>query len=588
MKVFFSLSRRIFLLLPFFIFSNPLFAEMRSSITQWEFTWTFDRDYECGQFVNGDWWVVGPVSVVSVSPGPRRALDSEKTDFGKNVWGDSGMQNDSSKRCGSMIVMKPSNKQGYDSRIVNFDPGSSIDFPYLLKANTSLITSISNDTIPQQVLFHKLMWPGEKSAITALKTAAILTCLDQVPPADAFRPCYVGDSKRLLRLSEVNWENLLSLPPTESMPSWSEIERYFERPWLDHINGNWLGQKLWPTSLNQPAYGRENARLISIASLMLLTDAPKAQKEKLLIRILQIGIDLKGIADLGGNWNQGGGHTSGRKWPIIFASLMFEDPSFLDLPQTAVFHEDTESYYGKGWAGQAALWQIVMHHGARAPYMHVDPKDWPNHDVEGGRSWAQVSEGYRLCCNSRAWTGQALAALLMKGKSAWDHNAYFDLVDDYLRKEDLYAENRPPEFPRPDWEGSASYYGTDNFVSEMWYTYRESVPEQENGSLNQMWDSYAHQWVPNEILMKPGDLLVKAGERSTLNIQTLMKGGKVKLTMEGAQLPRFCKLEDLGNGEGILKISPAKKDVGEYKLVLKAVSKSFTESAQEVLVVVSK
>ena len=167
MKVFFSLSRRIFLLLPFFIFSNPLFAEMRSSITQWEFTWTFDRDYECGQFVNGDWWVVGPVSVVSVSPGPRRALDSEKTDFGKNVWGDSGMQNDSSKRCGSMIVMKPSNKQGYDSRIVNFDPGSSIDFPYLLKANTSLISSISNDTIPQQVLFHKLMWPGEKAAITA-------------------------------------------------------------------------------------------------------------------------------------------------------------------------------------------------------------------------------------------------------------------------------------------------------------------------------------------------------------------------------------------------------------------------------------
>lgn len=586
MKPHFHIGRKIFFLLTFILISNFSFAEKRSSISQWEFTWTFDKEYECGQFVNGDWWVVGPVRVVSVTPGPRKALDTEVTDFGKNVWGDSGMQNDSSKRCGSMIVLKPSNKQGYDSRIINFDPKSSIVYPLHLETNTSIISSISNDTIPQQVLFQKMMWPGEKSAITALKTAAVLTCLEQVPPADAFRPTYIGKAKPLFRLSDVKWENLLSLSPTTSMPSWSEMEGYFERPWLDHINGTWLGQKLWPTRLNQPAYGRENARLISMASLMLLTDAPKEQKEKLLIRILQIGIDLKGIADLGGNWNQGGGHTSGRKWPIIFASLMFEDPYFLDLPETAVFHEDTESYYGKGWAGQAALWQIVMHHGARAPYMHVDPTEWPNHDVEGGRSWAEVSEGYRICCNSRAWTGQALAALLMKGKSAWNHNAYFDLVDDYLRKEDYYANNRSADFPRPDWEGSASYYDTDNFVGEMWYKYRPGVPEQENGRLNQMWDSYEYQWVPNEILLKPEDLSLKAGEKTTLKIQTIMMDGKVELSIQGAILPSFCTLEDLGNGGGILRISPSKKDVGLYTLAIEAVSKSFTESYQEFSLIV--
>lgn len=581
-------GRKIVVLLTFIFLSNLMFAEKRSSITQWEFTWTFDREYDCGQFVNGDWWVVGPVKIVSVLPGPRRALDTEKTDFGKNVWGDNGMQNDSSKRNGSMLVMEPANKQGYDSRIINYDPGSSIEFPFLLQSNTSIISSISNDTLPQQVLFHNFMWPGEKSAITALKTAAVLSCLDQIPPEDAFRPSYIGNSKDLFRLSEVNWENLLSLPPTESMPSWSEMERYFERPWLDHINGMWLGQKLWPTSQNQPAYGRENVRLISMASLMLLTDAPQEQKEKLLIRILQIGIDLKGIADLGGSWNRGGGHTSGRKWPIIFAALMFEDPGFLDLPETAVFHEDTESYYGKGWAGQAALWQIVMHHGARAPYMHVHPAEWPNHDVEGGRSWAKVSEGYRVCCNSRAWTGQALAALLMKGKSAWNHNAFFDLVDDYLRKEDYYAENRPAGFPRPDWEASASYYGTDLFVEEMWYKYRESVPQQENGSLNQMWDSYAHKWIPNEILIQPEDHSVKAGEKCTINIQTILKDGKVELEIEGDKLPRFCTLNDLGNGEGILTISPSKRDVGEYKVKLRAVSRSFADSAQEFTLLVNK
>ena len=44
------------------------FVELRSSIEQYGITWTFDKEYETGKFVNGDWWVVGPVVVTAVTP----------------------------------------------------------------------------------------------------------------------------------------------------------------------------------------------------------------------------------------------------------------------------------------------------------------------------------------------------------------------------------------------------------------------------------------------------------------------------------------------------------------------------------------
>ena len=43
-------------------------ATMASTVGQWGITWQFDHEYQVGQFCNGDWWVVGPVKIVSFSP----------------------------------------------------------------------------------------------------------------------------------------------------------------------------------------------------------------------------------------------------------------------------------------------------------------------------------------------------------------------------------------------------------------------------------------------------------------------------------------------------------------------------------------
>ena len=469
--------------------TNP-HTEQRSSVTQYGITWAFDGSYECGQFVNGDWWVVGPVTVTSVTPGPRRATSTEVNDIGVNQWGDTCLKNDSSLRNGSMMVMTPSTAQGYDSRGKSYDPNISINFPYQLKADRSLISSISNDTIPQQVLFSDMMWEAEKSGKNIMKTAAVLTCLSTVPAADAFRPAYIGGDKQIFRLSDVQWDKLMNLAPTALMPNWQKFERYVERPWLDHLMGGWQGQWLLPTRLNQPAYGREYARIFSTASLMLHTKATREKKEKLLIRLIQIGIDFRGIAEVGGFWNEGGGHTSGRKFPILFAGIMLNNPYFANLPSTAIFHEDTETYYGQGWAGQKALWQIVIHHGIRTPYMQKSPDSW-----ETG-SWGEISERYRICCNAQAWVGQTLSVLLMKGKSTWNHNAYFDVVEDWMRKEDIYAANRGNNARPP--EETTTFPPYDDFISEMWRTYRSNVPEQPDGTTNLFWNSQNSQWEAND------------------------------------------------------------------------------------------
>jgi len=42
-------------------------AHCATEIAQFGITWKFDADYETGQFVNGDWWVVGPVEITGIT-----------------------------------------------------------------------------------------------------------------------------------------------------------------------------------------------------------------------------------------------------------------------------------------------------------------------------------------------------------------------------------------------------------------------------------------------------------------------------------------------------------------------------------------
>ncbi|MFA5819747.1 MAG: hypothetical protein WC854_10790, partial [Bacteroidales bacterium] len=316
----------------------------RKEISQYGITWSFEKPVKSGQFITGDWWVIGSVKIVKIDPesGPVR-IDNNKIQT--NRWGDTSLKVDTLMRNGSMIVYKAGNFQGYDSRNGSYNANCNVKLPLELGTNLSLVSTISNKSFPVENFCKNIMWEEEKQVRVTLKAAAILTCLKDVPPVDAFRPPFTGTDKPIYRAKDIQWELLPKLKPAVDVPSWDEFEDYFSRCWIDHLI-SWEQQELVPNE-NMPNYGREHARLISIASLMLLIDVPKEKKEKLTIGLIQHGIDLYGTAMNGGYWNEGGGHSSGRKWLILFASILMNNPGMLNLPETAFFQEDTQTYYGK-------------------------------------------------------------------------------------------------------------------------------------------------------------------------------------------------------------------------------------------------
>jgi len=456
---------------------------LRTEVSQYGITWTFDKPTKTGQFVNGDWWVLGPVNIVKITPeaGP---VPYEKLELPPNHWNDTSLKNDTTLRNGSMIVLKVGGRHGYDSRAEGFSKSEVVTLPLALQPNRSLISSISNKTLPVDNFAKNIMWDNEKKSQNVMKTAAVLTCVGEIPPADAFRPPYAGTVKPFFQSGAIRWERLPRLSSAGKAPSWEEFERYFQRPWIDHLM-SWSQQQLVPNE-NGPNYGREHARLVSLASLMVSLDVPRERKEKLTIGLIQRGIDLYGLAMAGGYWNEGGGHSSGRKWPILFASLMLDDPQLTQLPGTAVFQEDTQTYYGKGWFGQTALWWMIMHHGPRDTYEEKPPEQWER--------WDQVSESYRTCCNAVAWVGTALVARHMKAVRLWNHDAYFDYVDRWMREDDPYAEARG-KHPRPKAETTTF----DPFATEMWKAHRKNAPEQEmaGNPRKWVWVGQKGTWVTN-------------------------------------------------------------------------------------------
>ncbi len=477
-------------------------AERARAVTQYGITWTFDKPHTVGRFVTGDYWVLGPARISSVSPAPQAAAAQGASATVRSIYGAVAMVDDKRMRNGSMIVLKAGREQGYDSRLKNYNPALSVTFPLELLPGQSLISSISNGDERVPVLLRDMMWQREASDYLALKSAAVLTCLAKAPPRDAFRPPYAGTEKPIYRAKDIQWGRLPKLAAPGEVPDWAQFERYFERPWLDHFD-IWLFQHLGPNE-NQPNYGREFSRATSIASLMLMLDVPRQRKEKLMIGFVQLGIDLHGLALAGRNWPGCGGHWNGRKWPILFAGLMLGNNSLLAFPKitsffddvrvftinpvegcpppTTIFSEDQQTYYGDGGAGQKALYQIVVHSMVRPTYEEKPPNTYTQ--VE---RWM---DGYRGTC-SVGWPGEALSALLMKAKAVWNHDAFFDYCDRWM-DHDVNPQRRVLPIAG---DGRA-----DPFVRAMWTAYRQRVPDQPGGADNLKWvwqDDRSGQFVPN-------------------------------------------------------------------------------------------
>jgi len=441
-----------------------------NQISQYGITWYFDKEYEYGTFVNGDYWVVGPVNITNIEP--KFAFDIIYTDEYCRYHGGAsdivkcanfpplyqGEYNYKDfcvdykcvyviKRNGFMINPMPGSQHLYDSRAAQYNLDDSSSLPLDISVNSSIISTIS--------------LPESATTWSKLETAAILTVLDSPPPAGSFRPGYAGEEKKLYSSQDLKRELLPSLSPVGSPPTLASMESWFQRPWIDHLRG-WSGHDIFPTE-NMPGYGSDICTRIGVGTLGLMIDYPLEDKETLLRYLVQLGIDYYASLKNGNSWPADGGHASGRKWPIIFAGIMLDDPEMKSIgfnTSSSKFGEDCQTFY----ITQEIIDGYPEYYNTTSNY---DPLPQPGDAVYGIRSCqtqypgtTRYSQGYRECCNPQSWVAEILSAHLMNAKELWNHDALFDFEDWWM---DVWVAA----------EASREGYHDSNWANAMWYKYRD-------------------------------------------------------------------------------------------------------------------
>lgn len=456
---------------------------MASSLTQYGITWNFDKAYPVGKFVNGDDWVVGPVTIVGITPA--------SVDLGER-----GIVH------GAMLNPDIGWEQGYDSRMFGADfadCGYTADLnvarphgqaispanPLVISTPASLISGISTLSL-------------ESGLSNQVRTMAVLTIVDAPPPANSFRPPYAGVDKAIRHtLADLDMSRLptLTMPDGLSYDSFNlpnpdndpftpaklaeKLAARFQRPWIEHMLG-WVKEVFCPRD-NMPNYGREIAGVVSDAALALTLDLPAVEKRTLAMRLAQYGLDTFGITQMPEgrkNWEADGGHHSGRAFPLIFAGYIFADPAITQVLARSGQYAYQSGYYAGhlpadyfhfGEIDQTFYVterDIALDHSDAdprtplIPYIEadLDKPEWGinhvwNPNADNG-NWDAI---YRTTCGI-SWSGYILASRILGIQNDWNHPPIFDYMDRYMELtagQDARTANQ--------------------FQARMWDTYRNSL-----------------------------------------------------------------------------------------------------------------
>lgn len=456
----------------------PASVDAATSISQYGITWNFNANYTTGQFVNGDYWVVGPVTITSISPAT--------TTSGRIM-------------NGSMLNPKMANTQGYDSSITYSSYDATLNvartMPLTIQPGNSLVSTIS------------LASPFPGGAKYALKTAAVLTVMASAPPAGTFRPSYYYGADKTAKYNwstvQANMGLLKNLDPKMDLTAQSVGQYYtwpgnipafipkIQRVWLDH-RVDWANEYLAPQD-NMPDYGSIIADELGWASLLLQSQLPAGwTKDELLKHFIQKGIDWSGAIQhqaAGSNgWDPDGGHSLGRKWPTMFAAIMLSDTTLLNYiktksgdyckapystgngfstnvstPSDAVsFPEDGQTFIvssidiSKNRSGAGLV--SYLSSDLNLPEYGMYHSSWPETD---DRSW---TSNHRQVNSGTVYSAFALAALFMGQRANWNHDAFFDYTDRF--SEVSLAVSPSNSYP---WKGHETAIALN-----MWKAYRKT------------------------------------------------------------------------------------------------------------------
>jgi hypothetical protein len=468
----------------------------KDSVSQYGITWTFDKPASVGQFVTGDWYAVGPVTITAIDPKPlfgEAVKEANWPIINRQSVTEANRYPGKWARNGSVLNQRvDTGSGGFDSRLSDglYDPKQFTPLPIAMKPGDSLISSISaKDPL--------VAYTGHGQPLLA---AAVLTCVEAPQPADAFRPSYCDPKQKVYLARDLQRQLLYALPRPDTAPArLSEWARLFQRPWLDTVAWGYANPEL-----NTPRYGQRMTNSVSTAALLLHLDYPAVEKEQLLVHTVQYGIDLWGIVRAGSKgWLGHGGFCGGRKWSIIFAGMMLGDDEMRAPNQTypkVLFGEDTQTAWGKSWTGHNV---VFTSHPAwcdsnfNSPEL-AHPSEWAAIRAKDRYRRGDQSDGYRRCCTSIEWPGQALAAHLMRAEKYWNWDPFFAYVDRWMGEEDIHATAKTvldAAKAAAEKEGAtdaAKGYAegkwilaqprSNPFFLAMWSAYRKNLPAPREGA----------------------------------------------------------------------------------------------------------
>jgi len=447
---------------------------LKQSVAQYGIKWTFQEPARVGQFINGDWYVIGPATIKAIEPKPLYGSEIPRRELDRN---DRERKQEHRIRNGFMLNPPAKMEVAYDSGVRNwFTPSLIQRLPVMMKPGDSLVSTISmsKNLILHAQLRNKIERGVDDSS--PIRTAGVLTCVREPQPADAFRPGFCDREHRIYLARNLQRQLLPSAVATPGMPKIQQYVRFTQRPWV----GTCFFGFEEPVE-NMPQYGLEYGRVVGISSLLLCTDIKPEQKEPLLVNLVQVGIDLGSVVRAGHpGWTGWGGHGSGRKLPIVLAGILLGDNELANINNSfpkVSFGEDEQTAYGDCWTGARVV--FTGHSGIDAatgagrsrgngwgPYEHMPPSQW--------KQGQNTSESYRRCCTSVGWVAQALVLRLIHAEKAWNHDAFFDYVDRWMYEDDTVFVRTIKEATGRDHDKEWARQGQawDAFVNEMWAEHR--------------------------------------------------------------------------------------------------------------------
>jgi len=423
---------------------------LQETVTRDGVTWTFDKPARVGRFVNGDFYVVGQVTVVKIDPPP--------------LWGEEVKDiNDYEKekkrttaeliRNGSLLNPEPNLAlTNFDSRSRNFTPKLRIRPPIAMQPGDVLVSTISEEK------GHSV-----SGGTSPVGSASLLTCLREPVSADAFRPSYGDRGQTIYLARNLRRDLLLKLPVPPKPPDHKRLARDLATPWLE-ISYYGIGATRY-----QRPYGRALCQAGVETTLSLLLDYPPEEKEPLLLGYVQYAIDVYGLIKNGHEgWIGDGGWGAGRKWPIVFAGLMLDEPDMQAVSRKfpkAVLAEDHQVYYDDCWTGARVCFAFDNKNGRRGvdawgAYEHWHPSRWDS----------MHGQYYRCDMTGSTWVGQALMIHLLRAEKAWDGEVFLDYCDRWMYEPD-------PGFGT--WGKQGEGYrvgGAWTWFNPLWDAYRMNPP----------------------------------------------------------------------------------------------------------------